>query len=93
MRFGATLSVAGLAWLEKRFLPAFEKLGSKELALLLTPTLVHLVRAQRRSIAVEYCSALRSPPIFHPGSIGYVPQTASRLLRGCLVALRKLCTQ
>lgn len=45
MRFGATLSVAGLSWLEKRFLPAFEKLGSKELALLLTPEFVHLVRA------------------------------------------------
>lgn len=47
MRFGATLSQTGIGWLEKRFLPAFEKLGSKELALLLTPTFIHLVSCFR----------------------------------------------
>ena len=46
MKFKAAFSEVGAGWLEKRFLPAFEKLSPArgvELVLLLTPSSVHLI--------------------------------------------------
>jgi hypothetical protein len=46
MKFKARFSEVGAGWLEKRFLPAFEKLSPAkgvELVLLLTPETVHLI--------------------------------------------------
>jgi hypothetical protein len=46
MKFKARFSEVGAGWLEKRFLPAFEKLSPSkgvELVLLLTPETVHLI--------------------------------------------------
>jgi hypothetical protein len=50
MKFSAAFSDVGVAWLEKRFLPAFEKLSggrALEIAILLTPHSVHLVHDAR----------------------------------------------
>ena len=46
MKFRAEFSDVGCAWLEKRFLPAFEKISPGrplELAILLTPDAVFLI--------------------------------------------------
>jgi|APGre2960657444_1045066.scaffolds.fasta_scaffold02172_4 hypothetical protein len=47
MKFKACFSDSGIGWLEKRFLPVFEKLapskGGVELIVFLTPHSVHLI--------------------------------------------------
>ena len=43
MKFRASFSDVGVGWLEKRFLPAFEKLSSAEVTVLLTPDSVHFI--------------------------------------------------
>lgn len=44
MKFKATFSEVGVGWLEKRFLPCFEKLAAKvELTVLLLPQSVHII--------------------------------------------------
>ena len=44
MKFTANFSETGVGWLERRFLPAFEKASPHELSLLLTPTHIYLAR-------------------------------------------------
>ena len=46
MKFKACFSEVGIGWLEKRFLPAFERISSSrtvELIVLLTPLTVHFI--------------------------------------------------
>ena len=69
MKFRATFSEVGVGWLEKRFLPAFEKLSSAEVTVLLTPDSVHFIHDAKALGGAEVHAdflarvAARTPPV------------------------------
>jgi len=66
MKFKASFSDVGVGWLEKRFLPAFEKLAPSrtvELIVLLTPLTVHFIHDAKALGGAEiHADFLARPP-------------------------------